>query len=81
MWVIRGQGGYVEECGNTISALSLSQLVFEGFDVVFRTSEVNVSEGFQMYIVCSKPEEASLPGSFHCTLHVHNIVNCTYHIF
>ena len=65
MWVIRGQAGYVEECGNTISNRSLSQLVFEGFDVVFRTSEDNITgEGFQMYSVCSKPEEALQPGSF-----------------
>ena len=54
-------GGYYEECGNTTSGLSMSQLAFDNLTVVFRTSEEVKGGGFEMYGLCFKQAEASLP--------------------
>ena len=54
-------GGDYEECGNTTSGVSMSQLAFSNLTVVFRTSEDVQGEGFEMYGLCFKQSEASLP--------------------
>jgi hypothetical protein len=41
---------------------SVLQLEFANFSVVFRTSEKVVAGGFEMYVVCFRPDETSLPG-------------------
>ena len=61
MQIVRDPAGVVEECGNTTGELSVLQLEFGNFTVVFRTSEETEGEGFQMYVVCFKPAETALP--------------------
>ena len=56
----------IEECGNTTSELSILELEFGNFTVVFRTSEEIRGEGFQMYAICFKPAEKFLPSMLIC---------------
>ena len=52
-------GETTEICGNNISAIELES---GKFTVFFRSSEILQFRGFEMYIICFRPDEKDLPG-------------------
>lgn len=61
----RGNFGVSEVCGNTTSTDTVMELEFGNYTVVFRTSDEDRGEGFEMYSICFKPEEKDLPSKTH----------------
>ena len=58
----RGVAGTTEICGNTTSKESEGELEYGKFTVFFRSSERLRFRGFEMQIVCFRPDERDLPG-------------------
>ena len=63
-----GVGRTTEICGN-ISANSVFTLGTRNFTVYFRSSETINHKGFEMYIVCFRPNETDQPGDYHRACH------------
>ena len=60
--IIRGEFGSTEVCGTTINSDAVLELEFGDFMVIFRSSEDTRGEGFELYTICFRPEEADLAG-------------------
>ena len=55
--------GTTEICGNTTANDAVAELELGKFTVFFRSSEMLSFKGFEMYIICFRPDERNLPGT------------------
>ena len=62
-------------CGTTINSDAVLELEFGDFMVIFRSSEDIRGEGFELYAICFRPEEADLEGllDLYCSTCTHYI--------
>ena len=54
--------GTTELCGNTTTNDSVLELQSGAFDVTFRSSEERNFTGFQMVVICFRPDERDMEG-------------------